>query len=172
MKKTVVLIYEGFCNFEINVALECIALKNREITVFAKSLDSIKSEDGLRVLPDKSIYPYICQSEFIGLQVIVYYPYGIVSDIYVRIYGDVVAATVFYLSLIDNGVFRKCRHSPRVVSLLVFVPYMRVRIVLFHCFLESVFVVDIIAKLLKTDYICVDRVYEAHKLVEISDTAQ
>lgn len=56
MKKTAVLIYEGFCNFEISVALECIALKNREITVFAKSPDSIKSEDGLRVLPDKSIY--------------------------------------------------------------------------------------------------------------------
>jgi len=56
MKKTAVLIYEGFCNFEISVALECIALKNREITVFAKSPDSIKSEDGLRVLPDKSIF--------------------------------------------------------------------------------------------------------------------
>ena len=50
MKKTAVLIYEGFCNFEISVALECIALKNREITVFAKSPDVIKRLQELRLL--------------------------------------------------------------------------------------------------------------------------
>ncbi|WP_255806134.1 hypothetical protein [Treponema putidum] len=29
MKKTAVLIYESYCNFEISVALECLALKNQ-----------------------------------------------------------------------------------------------------------------------------------------------
>ena len=46
MKKTAVLIYEGFCNFEISVALECIALKNGEIFFFKKS--SEVNEDDIR----------------------------------------------------------------------------------------------------------------------------
>lgn len=56
MKKTAVLIYDSFCNFEISVALEILALKNKEIVVFAKSKEAISSEEGLRILPDKTIF--------------------------------------------------------------------------------------------------------------------
>lgn len=55
MKKTAVLIYHQFCNFEISVALEILAMAEKPITVFAKELTMITSEEGLKVFPDKSI---------------------------------------------------------------------------------------------------------------------
>lgn len=55
MKKTAVLVYDSFCNFEFSVALEILALSEKNITVFAKTKDPIKSEDGLTVLPDDII---------------------------------------------------------------------------------------------------------------------
>ena len=55
MKKTAVLIYNQFCNFEISVALEILALAEKPITVFAKELTMISSEEGLQVFPDKII---------------------------------------------------------------------------------------------------------------------
>lgn len=55
MKKTAVLIYDSFCNFEFSVALEILALSEKKITVFGKTKDPIKSEDGLTVLPDDVI---------------------------------------------------------------------------------------------------------------------
>ena len=56
MSKTAVLIYDSFCNFEISVVLEILALNNREIVVFAKDTEVIISEEGLKILPDKAIY--------------------------------------------------------------------------------------------------------------------
>lgn len=56
MKKTVVLLYESFCHFEISVALEILALKNKEIDVFAKSKEVILSEERLKIVPDKTIF--------------------------------------------------------------------------------------------------------------------
>ncbi|EFM25257.1 DJ-1/PfpI family protein [Peptoniphilus duerdenii ATCC BAA-1640] len=56
MSKTAVLIYDSFCNFEISVALEILALNNREIVVFAKDTEVVTSEEGLKILPDKDIY--------------------------------------------------------------------------------------------------------------------
>ncbi|MDO5028721.1 MAG: DJ-1/PfpI family protein [Bacillota bacterium] len=56
MKKTALLIYDSFCNFEISVALEILALKNKEIVVFAKSKEAIKSEEGLKILAEKTIF--------------------------------------------------------------------------------------------------------------------
>ena len=55
MKKTAVLIYNQFCNFEISVALEMLAMAEKPITIFAKELTMITSEEGLKVFPDKSI---------------------------------------------------------------------------------------------------------------------
>ncbi|MGL5439274.1 MAG: DJ-1/PfpI family protein [Filifactoraceae bacterium] len=55
MKKTAVLIYESFCNFEFSVALEILSLSEKNITIFSRTLDSVKSEEGLRVIPDESI---------------------------------------------------------------------------------------------------------------------
>ena len=55
MKKTAVLIYNQFCNFEIAPALEMLAIVQKPITVFAKSLAPVRSEEGLTVLPEKAI---------------------------------------------------------------------------------------------------------------------
>lgn len=55
MKKTAVLIYDSFCNFEFSVALEILSLSEKQITVFGKSKEAIRSEDGLNVLPDATI---------------------------------------------------------------------------------------------------------------------
>lgn len=55
MKKTAVLIYDQFCNFEIAPALEMLAMAQKPITIFAKSLAPVRSEEGLRVLPEKTI---------------------------------------------------------------------------------------------------------------------
>lgn len=56
MSKTAVLIYDSFCNFEISVALEILALNNREIVVFAKDTEVVISEEGLKILPYKAIH--------------------------------------------------------------------------------------------------------------------
>ena len=55
MKKTAVLIYNQFCNFEIAPALEMLAIAQKPITLFAKSLSPVRSEEGLTVLPEKTI---------------------------------------------------------------------------------------------------------------------
>ena len=55
VKKTAVLVYNSFCNFEISVALEVLALGGREITVFGVSKEPIQSEDGLTIIPQKGL---------------------------------------------------------------------------------------------------------------------
>ena len=55
MKKTAVLIYNQFCNFEIAPALEMLAIAQKPITIFAKSMSPVRSEEGLTVLPEKAI---------------------------------------------------------------------------------------------------------------------
>ena len=55
MKKTAVLVYNQFCNFEIAPALEMLAIAQKPITIFAKSLAPVRSEEGLAVLPEKAI---------------------------------------------------------------------------------------------------------------------
>ncbi len=55
MKKTAIFIYEQFCNFEIAPLLEVLKIKNKPFTVFSKDLSPVTSEEGLIVLPQKSI---------------------------------------------------------------------------------------------------------------------
>lgn len=55
MKKTAVLIYNQFCNFEFSVALEMLAMSQKPVTIFAKDLKPVRSEEGLNVIPDKTI---------------------------------------------------------------------------------------------------------------------
>ncbi len=55
MKKTAVLIYPQFCNFEFAPALEMLATAGKPMTVFAKTRAPVKSEEGLSVLPDMAI---------------------------------------------------------------------------------------------------------------------
>jgi len=56
MKKTAVLIYDKFCNFEFSIALEMLAMAGKPICVFAKSRSPVKSEEGLMVVAEKTIY--------------------------------------------------------------------------------------------------------------------
>lgn len=55
MKKAAVLIYDHFCNFEFAVALEMLAMAEKQITVFAKTPDPVKSEEGLSLIADKTL---------------------------------------------------------------------------------------------------------------------
>ncbi|MDO4357516.1 MAG: DJ-1/PfpI family protein [Clostridia bacterium] len=55
MKKTAVLIYDQFCNFEIAPALEMLAIAGKPITVFAKAVAPVRSEEGLVAMPEKAI---------------------------------------------------------------------------------------------------------------------
>lgn len=55
MKKTAVLIYNQFCNFEIAPALEMLGMVRKPITIFAKNLAPVRSEEGLTVLPEKAV---------------------------------------------------------------------------------------------------------------------
>ena len=55
MKKTAVLLYDSFCNFEISPALEILALAGKPITVFGIAKQTNKIEDGLSVFPDDTI---------------------------------------------------------------------------------------------------------------------
>lgn len=55
MKKTAVLLYNSFCNFEISVAMEVLALGEKEVVVFGATKEPIRSEDGLFVIPQKEL---------------------------------------------------------------------------------------------------------------------
>lgn len=55
MKKTAVLVYNQFCYFEISTALEALALGGKPITVFGKTTEAVTGEDGVSVLPHRSI---------------------------------------------------------------------------------------------------------------------
>ena len=56
MKATAILIYNEFCNFEISVLLEILALSQKPIVIFAKDKQAVRSEEGITILPDKSIH--------------------------------------------------------------------------------------------------------------------
>ena len=55
MKKTAILLYDSFSNFEISVAREILALAEKPITVFGITKQAIRSEDGLSIFPDDTI---------------------------------------------------------------------------------------------------------------------
>lgn len=52
MKKTAVLIYNHFCNFEIAPVLEMLTLAGKPITIFAKNNAPVRSEEGLVAMPE------------------------------------------------------------------------------------------------------------------------
>ena len=55
MKKTAILIYNNFCNFEIAPAMEMLAIAQKPVTIFARDLTPVRSEEGLTVIPEKAI---------------------------------------------------------------------------------------------------------------------
>lgn len=55
MKKTAVLLYDSFCNFEISVAMEVLVLGGKEVVVFGATKEPIRSEDGFACYTTKRI---------------------------------------------------------------------------------------------------------------------
>lgn len=55
MKKTAILVYNQFCNFEISVVLEILSIAEKPITIFAKDMNPVTSEERIKVNPDRSI---------------------------------------------------------------------------------------------------------------------
>ena len=53
MKKVAVLIYDKFCNFEISVALEMLAMAEKPFVVLSKSLEPVRSEEGIKIILPK-----------------------------------------------------------------------------------------------------------------------
>ena len=52
MKKTAVLLYETCCLFELTVALEMLKMAEKEVVYFAKHLNTIITEEGIKVVAD------------------------------------------------------------------------------------------------------------------------
>lgn len=55
MKKTAVLLYDTCCLFELTVALEMLTMAEKSIVYFGKSLEPIRTEEGMLVKPDRLI---------------------------------------------------------------------------------------------------------------------
>ena len=58
-KKAAFLIYPMFCNYEIALTLAALAWREKEVVVFAKDKTPIRCEEGLLVIPDKSINEFV-----------------------------------------------------------------------------------------------------------------
>ncbi|NLY20755.1 MAG: glutamine amidotransferase [Tissierellia bacterium] len=54
MKKTAVLLYETCCLFELTVALEMLRMAEKEVVYFAKHLNTIITEEGIKVVADNT----------------------------------------------------------------------------------------------------------------------
>jgi len=54
-KKAAFLIYPMFCNYEIALTLTGLEMYGKEVVVFAKDKSPVKCEEGLHILPDKSL---------------------------------------------------------------------------------------------------------------------
>ncbi|MCI6603014.1 MAG: DJ-1/PfpI family protein [Clostridiales bacterium] len=55
MKKTAVFLYDTCCLFELTVALEMLSMANKEVVYFGKSLEPIRSEEGILIKPEHFI---------------------------------------------------------------------------------------------------------------------
>ena len=58
-KKAAFLIYPMFCNYEIALTLAAFEMYGKEVVVFAKDKSPVKCEEGLHVLPDKSLDEFV-----------------------------------------------------------------------------------------------------------------
>jgi len=54
-KKAAFLIYPMFCNYEIALTLAIFEMHGKEVVVFAKDKSPVKCEEGLHILPDKTL---------------------------------------------------------------------------------------------------------------------
>ena len=54
-KKAAFLIYPMFCNYEIALTLAVLELNGKKVVVFAKDKNPVKCEEGLHIVPDKTL---------------------------------------------------------------------------------------------------------------------
>ncbi|MCL2216982.1 MAG: DJ-1/PfpI family protein [Defluviitaleaceae bacterium] len=54
-KKVAFLIYPMFCNYEIALTLAALESYGKELVVFAKDKSTVKCEEGMTVVPDKTL---------------------------------------------------------------------------------------------------------------------
>ena len=54
-KKVAFLIYPMFCNYEIALTLATFDMYGKEVVVFAKDKNPVRCEEGMHILPDKSL---------------------------------------------------------------------------------------------------------------------
>jgi len=54
-KKAAFLVYPMFCNYEIALTLSSLEMEGKEVVTFAKDKNPVKCEEGLTILPDKSL---------------------------------------------------------------------------------------------------------------------
>jgi len=55
-KKAAFLIYPMFCNYEVALTLAIFERHGKEVVVFAKDMSPVKCEEGLHILPDKTLH--------------------------------------------------------------------------------------------------------------------
>jgi len=58
-KKVAFLIYPMFCNYEVALTLSSLETEGKEVVVFAKDKNSVRCEEGLNILPDKSLDEFV-----------------------------------------------------------------------------------------------------------------
>ena len=58
-KKAAFLIYPMFCNYEIALTLSALETAGKAVVVFAKDKSPVPCEEGLRILPDKSLAEFV-----------------------------------------------------------------------------------------------------------------
>ena len=58
-KKAAFLIYPMFCNYEIALTLSSLEMQGKEVVVFAKNKNPVRCEEGLFVVPDKSLDEFV-----------------------------------------------------------------------------------------------------------------
>ena len=58
-KKVAFLIYPMFCNYEIALTLSSLEMEGKEVVVFAKDKNPVRCEEGLNILPDKTLNEFM-----------------------------------------------------------------------------------------------------------------
>ena len=80
-KKAAFLIYPMFCNYEIALTLSALEMNGKEVVTFAKDKSPVKCEEGLTILPDKTLDEFdINQYDCLLLSGIGGDPRGVIFD--------------------------------------------------------------------------------------------
>jgi len=80
-KKAAFIIYPMFCNYEMALTLALMEMYRKEVVLFAKDTSPVRCEEGMRVIPDKTLCEFeIDEYDCILLSGIGGDPRGIIFD--------------------------------------------------------------------------------------------